>query len=361
MCYNISIGGFTSIVKKTLKIGLILILSLGALAGIAALFYFFNPLAQLPSSLKITGSGSWSVFASSPTKRGEVGSAVLDGKIYVVGGVDEKGKTLATVEIFDPVKNEWTKGLDLPNPLNHVAVASTLGKLLVIGGFTNMNWDPVDLVYIFDPATNTWTEGPKLPSKAGALSAITVGNLIYCIGGRNSQGDLGDTSVLDPKTGKWEMLSAMPTPRNHLAIGEIDGKIYAAGGRTSIAPNNLNALEIYDTTTDEWTKGPNMPTQRSGIGGAVLDGKFHVIGGESFFQTFKENEAYDPESKKWEEFPPLPTTRQGVAVSQLQDLIFVINGGNHQLISASDTNEAFSLKETPVTPEPTSDCPFCKK
>ena len=63
---------------------------------------------------------AWKALAPMPTKRGAAGAAVLNGKIYVVGGaaslpgVTENGihparphNVLATVEEYDPATNTW--------------------------------------------------------------------------------------------------------------------------------------------------------------------------------------------------------------------------------------------------------------
>ena len=45
---------------------------------------------------------TWTTGTSMPTARTEVAGSVLDGKIYVVGGYDESGKTTDVVEVYDP-------------------------------------------------------------------------------------------------------------------------------------------------------------------------------------------------------------------------------------------------------------------
>ena len=45
---------------------------------------------------------TWTTGTSMPTARTEVAGSVLDGKIYVIGGYDESGKTTDVVEVYDP-------------------------------------------------------------------------------------------------------------------------------------------------------------------------------------------------------------------------------------------------------------------
>ena len=49
--------------------------------------------------------GHWITRTSMPTARQELATAVLAGKIYVVGGMNSEGEPLASVEVFDPSTN----------------------------------------------------------------------------------------------------------------------------------------------------------------------------------------------------------------------------------------------------------------
>lgn len=44
-----------------------------------------------------------------PIKRYNATTAVVDGKIYVIGGQDENGKVLNVIEVYDPSTNTWKK------------------------------------------------------------------------------------------------------------------------------------------------------------------------------------------------------------------------------------------------------------
>ena len=46
-------------------------------------------------------SGAWQSLAQFPTGRQEIATAVLDGKIYVVGGLEGEGNPSALVEVYN--------------------------------------------------------------------------------------------------------------------------------------------------------------------------------------------------------------------------------------------------------------------
>ena len=68
-----------------------------------------------------------------PIRRGEVQATVLNGLLYVAGGID-RGHSLATFETFDPRDGRWTELAPLPEPHDHIGIAALGGKVYVTGG-----------------------------------------------------------------------------------------------------------------------------------------------------------------------------------------------------------------------------------
>ena len=107
------------------------------------LLLFFQ--SSLVCGIEKQGCGSWTSKSPMPTPRTEVAAALLDGKIYVIGGFDSQGET-NLVEAYDISKDFWGKIAPLPMPLHHTGAASVGGKVYVIGGgprpglsFSNVN------------------------------------------------------------------------------------------------------------------------------------------------------------------------------------------------------------------------------
>jgi Kelch motif len=94
------------------------------------------------SSSSLATDSFWTTGAPMSTARAEIAGAVLNGKIYIVGGFDETGRSSTSVEVYDPSADKWTTGINtttgaaapLPEPLDHTAAASYNGKLYVVGG-----------------------------------------------------------------------------------------------------------------------------------------------------------------------------------------------------------------------------------
>ena len=296
--------------------------------------------------------GTWRTAAPMPTKRTEVAAAALDGKIYVVGGFEKPSlgnmmnfAITPSVEMYDPVTDQWTSKASLPIGLHHVGIGVVDRRLYVIGGYTKSGlsvWDPVATVHAYDPATDRWTERASMPTARGALSVMEHEGKLYAIGGFDRKANNAQVEVYDPVRNVWTTGASLPTPRDHLAAATIGGKVYAIGGRVNgDYSQNLAVVERYDPATDRWTRVSDLPTSRSGITAAVVEGRIYVFGGEGAAGTFNENEAYDPARDIWQRLTPMPTARHGLGSAVVQGRIYVISGGPSPGGSFSNLNEVF--------------------
>lgn len=79
--------------------------------------------------------GTWTTKADMPTGRMDLSSAVVDGKIYVIGGGAVTGAApgLSVVEEYNPATDKWTKKADIPTARNAQSSVAMKGKIYVIG------------------------------------------------------------------------------------------------------------------------------------------------------------------------------------------------------------------------------------
>lgn len=69
-----------------------------------------------------------------PTPRFGASATVVNGKIWVVGGVDALGQPIPTAEIYDPTTNRWMIHSPLPQAWAHGAVGFFASKVWSLGG-----------------------------------------------------------------------------------------------------------------------------------------------------------------------------------------------------------------------------------
>jgi N-acetylneuraminic acid mutarotase len=137
------------------------------------------------------------------------------------------------VQVYDSETDSWSLGPTLPRPLHHTITAVVDGRLFLIGGEAGnpTGGESVfqDRVYMLDEAADTWIERAPMPTARSGGGSAVIDAKIYLAGGRPPRGN--DLAAYDPATDQWTVLPAIPTQRNHLAVGAIDGRLYVAGGR----------------------------------------------------------------------------------------------------------------------------------
>lgn len=86
-------------------------------------------------------TNAWSQVQMNVARRGHTATLLSDGKVLVIGGLDETNKVLDSLELFDPATGAFTlvDGVTLPTPVGggrafHNAIARDGGRIDVAGG-----------------------------------------------------------------------------------------------------------------------------------------------------------------------------------------------------------------------------------
>lgn len=293
---------------------------------------------------------TWSKAAPAGVARQELYPEVLDGRIYVAGGLLSPNTGYsAHFEAYEPAQDRWTRLATLPQARHHIALAAEGGLIYGVGGFSGgfPNWQAQADVFVYDPATDRWRNGvPLTTPRAEGVVAAAQGK-VYVIGGRvrgtasashfNDHADTTLAEAFDPRTGRWSRIADAPTARNSAASVVIDGKIYVVGGRQALRqPDgtlrqvNVAALEVFDPATGRWTTRAPLPQAQGGLAAAAHGGKLYVFGGEQWVpqqEVFADSWVYDPAADRWSSLPPLPTPRHGLGAATVGDRVHVFGGG----------------------------------
>jgi N-acetylneuraminic acid mutarotase len=293
---------------------------------------------------------SWTTKASMPTARAFLGVAVVNGKIYAIGGGNNgnttaRGPTLLNVnEEYDPATNTWTTKTPMPTARQFFGIAVYKNKIYCIGGSTNGPRLATNEVY--DPATNTWETKTAMPTARAGLSANTVNGRIYLMGG-----DPANTTneAYDPVTDSWTTESQIPLGAINSLSAVVDNKIYLFGGLS-----NRNSTQIFDPATGTWTIGSPVPVgvvdgAAAATSGVDVPVRIYVMGGETTYvrngETFGNvtdlNQVYDPEANSWSMGARLPTVLRFFGLAVVNDTLYAM-GGFPLLIEFLDTNYVYT-------------------
>jgi N-acetylneuraminic acid mutarotase len=300
----------------------------------------------------------WQLGPASPFPVQQLHAAVLDGKIWLAGGLT--GSTEATAkatdktEYYDVASRTWRAGPGLPFPVHHAMLVSYQGQVWLIGGFLpsgpNLTAAVSNKVLKLDPAKGRWIEAPPLHHARAAGAAVVVGSQIVVVGGRSGgqhPGEVPQTEIFNGKS--WHDAASMPVPGDHLAAVTDGTYVYALGGRVLEPAANHNAVQRFDPATGKWTQLTPMPAANSDMGAAYMGGQLITFGGENGLSVFGTTRAYDLASKTWSTLPSLRDARHGMAVAVIGNTIYAIDGASQPLHAGStNTLQTFVATAAPA-------------
>ena len=197
------------------------------------------------------------------------------------------------------------------------------GNLYILGGLDGDDL-PVTYYLVYSIASGTWDKiypsvdtNIVIPPIRVASSAIALKEKICQVGGGSGYPGLGVyfynsvecydpsqiTFVLGKKIIKKEILSsALNYPRAGF-VSVTDGRyIWAAGGYNE-TDRVLNSLEVYDFEHPEngWKMLPSMNQPRFlGSGALIKNRYFYLFGWINFNERLKNIERFDVSAQKWE-------------------------------------------------------------
>lgn len=155
----------------------------------------------------------------------------MNDKIYVIGGYGNDKVNIKKVQIYDPTNDSWANGTDMQYPRSGLGTVVLGGKIYAIGG-QDPSLSTKD-VEIFDPNTNTWSDGPAMPARRTSMAVAVRGGKIYVIGGyADQQLKVAQNTmfVFDPGTNSWSTGDPMPTARYSCRAAVAGDTIYVIGG-----------------------------------------------------------------------------------------------------------------------------------
>ncbi|WP_422662543.1 Kelch repeat-containing protein [Pseudobacteroides sp.] len=234
------------------------------------------------------GSGVWQSYGNGmPTKRFGMGVAVLDNKIYLIGG-SNRDISLKSVEEYDPSA----------------------------------------------PPGSAWRIMQDLPIARYELSAAAVNGKIYAIGGWSGGVELASTTEFNPNyglKGNWVDKSNMFYGRRELGVCEINGKIYAIGGYNGAGGGSVvaNKVEEYDPIYNIWRTKASMSLNRRSLGVVALNGKAYAMGG-----GYTDVEEYQPDAANFG--GEIAVSIDNLTTTPASEFSPVVFGESHSLSLNSD-------------------------
>ncbi|MFB3897577.1 MAG: kelch repeat-containing protein, partial [bacterium] len=300
-----------------------------------------NTSAKERDSASLLGSSSWSILSSMSIGRSRTTAAMVNGKIYVIGGESSGGVKSNSVEMYDPETNTWTTKANKPTGVSNVCCAAIGNKIYVPGGYTGSYSSVLE---IYDTQYDTWTTGASLPYGISGAAAVAYSGALYVFGGV-STGSVYLTTchVYDSYGDSWSQVSSMNYARNLAGAAVVNGKIYVIGGYNG---SDKAYCEEYDPWYDTWTVKSPMNLARGGVGVGAVDGYIYAVGG-GFSSYYPSCERYNPVTDTWtmstEIIPNLNYGRRTFGIAVDNKTIYALAGYNGSYMNSVESFTIESL------------------
>jgi len=288
-------------------------------------------------------------------------------EVAVIGGSDDAGTILNTVDIYDPVSGTFTKSAHVMSTGRLTATATTLnnGTVLIAGGQSPNT--TLNTAEIYQPISDTFTltagvmNHPRVAHAATLLDSSVVSgplaNKVLITGG-DVFSQAGTAELYDPQSGTFANTGNMATPRRqHTSVlishcgCAADGLVLVVGGYDNQS-NVLSSAELYNPATQTFTPTGSLNTPRFRHTATLLnDGTVLIAGGASQMAAktgdinpaLNTAEIYDPKTGKFTLTKgSMSASREAHAASLLRDGTVLLTGGQDSHFLVENTAELYN-------------------
>jgi hypothetical protein len=328
-----------------------------------------------------TAEDTWATKAPMQQARAGLGVAVVNGKIYAIGGSTASGSYppdifaggfVGTNEEYDPETDTWTTKASMPTPRDYFAIAAYGNKIYCIGGAVGFSVDERTGFHsyigsgvneVYDTVTNRWVTKTPMPDYGMECQAYVVNGKIYVVDG-------SFVYAYDPENDSWATKTRMPKPYpkydSSPVSAVVDNKIVVTFDFSTFNSSTMfeyyeQKVWIYDTETDSWSGGTSGTTVVHGGAAVATVGvkapqKVYVLGltiGQ--YLSPSTNQVYDPMADAWTTATAMNARRKDFGVAVVDDVLYAIGGyystSRYGMVTPVAVNEQYTPIGYGVPPE----------
>ena len=200
--------------------------------------------------------------------------AILDGRtVYLAGGLDSSDVSASGVFALNPATGRLVSLGSMTDAFHDGAGAMIGGKLFVFGGGTVSG---TDVVQAFDPASHSSSVVGHLPVSLSDLSAVTVGNTTYLVGGYDGHAPRREIYATTDGT-SFRIVGRLANGVRYPAVSAVGTTIVIAGGRAANGP--VDTVTAFDTANGTISSLGTLPAPVAEASAVTIAGVVYVIGG----------------------------------------------------------------------------------
>jgi N-acetylneuraminic acid mutarotase len=253
--------------------------------------------------------------------------APMPGGPLIVGGLDATESSVEGVFQLARASGRTREVGSLTGPL-HDAAATVLGdRVLVFGGGTETSTDEVQSLSLSGGPLGEGSAARqvgRLPTVRSDLSAVTVGNTAYVLGGYD--GSEPTSSVLATTDGsRFTEVTKLPAPGRYLAVAALGGRIFAFGGETA-SGSASDAIQEVDPKAGTARVVGHLPEGIYHASAVVLGNAIYVLGGEANGKATDQIWRFEPGQRKVVAAGKLPQPIAGAAATTVGSTAYLFGG-----------------------------------
>ena len=229
--------------------------------------------------------GKWATLP--PYKTRFFGMTVIDNQLVLVGGMEVGGAYSKVLGAWRAASKEWVHPYPNMPTARSSCSAVTYKEWLVVAGGISEKGKYLASVEVMNTSNKQWSTAPPLPVRWTDMKAAIVGDMCYFMGGFISGRTKKVFSVslqalLNPKSSSerdrqiWKEISELDvTSSTPLSIS---GSLFALGGEKD--DKSTTTIQLYQPETGKWLKVGDLPHPRWQCNSVMInDREVMVVGG----------------------------------------------------------------------------------
>lgn len=241
-----------------------------------------------------TVSGSVEKVGTLPTPRRGPTGAAFGSSVFVFGGYDNRRGYLSEIVEFDSItRTSQTLSVHLPVAMDAISAVTVADGIYLIGGNSGSG-QVYDTIFKFTPSSKTLSLVGHLTRPIGLTSSVWTGSHILIFGGLASHNEKSRATLeFDPITGITREVENI-FPRGLVSSAAIwtGNEVLLFGGTTTDGPSReILALDPVRFTTREWNQ--DLPSAITDTASVRTGNRAWVIGGDDWDHLFVDIVPFD--------------------------------------------------------------------
>ena len=206
---------------------------------------------EVVKKVLVLNAGQWKDYSEMTTARCHATAVGYHSMLIVIGGgikVEDKWTRLSTTELLDTTNGCWYTCNNLPSPHQQMKAAIMNDKLYLLGGVDkDGESSPQVFVASLDTLSTHQLNRQSAPNTpwCGSTPVVLYNKFLLTVGGVQ-QSCTSEVNIFNPSTGKYKHLTNIPAAMGAPAVVGVADNIIVIGGVTSNEFSNTVWIGVFE-------------------------------------------------------------------------------------------------------------------